>query len=239
MAEDERAPDPVPAPERGRAIGRAAFLGVLAAGMGGIVLGPRISSAIHGALDGAIPSPIASIVPGGGWRIYNVNPPMPVFDPDTYTLSIGGLVRRPRTLGWDEVAALPGVEQTSDFHCVTGWSVDDVRWEGIRSSTIVDLVEPLPSARYVSFVSLEAPYFDQITMAQFRLSDVMLARGMDGHALPREHGAPLRLVIPRMYGYKGVKWVGGIVFQDGPLLGYWEQRGYDVDAWIGSSNDGI
>jgi DMSO/TMAO reductase YedYZ molybdopterin-dependent catalytic subunit len=59
---------------------------------------------------------------------------------------------------------------------------------------------------------------------------------MDGQPLPRPHGAPVRLVVPRMYGYKSVKWVTRIEVRNDLQPGYWEQRGYDADAWIGDSN---
>jgi DMSO/TMAO reductase YedYZ molybdopterin-dependent catalytic subunit len=59
---------------------------------------------------------------------------------------------------------------------------------------------------------------------------------MDGKPLSRAHGAPLRLVMPQMYGYKSVKWVNRIEVRHAPEAGYWEQHGYDVDAWIGRSN---
>jgi len=85
--------------------------------------------------------------------------------------------------------------------------VNDVRWEGVRSRTLVDLVQPHRDTRWVTFHSMEEPYVDQISLDQFLLADVMLARHMDGKPLTRAHGAPLRLVIPEMYGYKGVKWV--------------------------------
>jgi len=64
----------------------------------------------------------------------------------------------------------------------------------------------------------------------------MLAYEMDGKPLAREHGAPVRVVIPEMYGYKNVKWVERIVVGDKLEPGYWEQRGYDVNAWVGHSN---
>ena len=64
----------------------------------------------------------------------------------------------------------------------------------------------------------------------------MLAHAMDGAPLARKHGAPARLVMPQMYGYKGVKWVNRIVVTDRVTDGYWQQRGYDRDAWIGGSN---
>ena len=139
-------------------------------------------------------------------------------------------------LRWNAVAELPGERQTSDFHCVTGWSVTDVRWEGIRPQTIIDLVRPTAAAKFVSLQSMEAPYIDQVSMEQFRAPDVMLARHMDDKPLTRSHGSPLRLVIPSMYGYKGVKWVRELRFDATQTPGYWEQRGYDTDAFIGKSN---
>lgn len=220
----------------GAPIGRAAFLGMIAAGAAGIVIAPSISGGVNRVVSSLIPARVSSAISGGGWRIYSVSPPMPAFDPGSYTLRIGGLVERPRILRWRDVAALPGDEQVSDFQCVTGWSVEGVRWEGIRPATLIDLVSPLPRARYVSFVSLEAPYADQITLDQFRLDDVMLARGMDGRPLSRAHGAPLRIVIPQMYGYKGVKWLSEIRFDAEREPGFWERRGYDADAWVGRSN---
>lgn len=227
---------PLEIPRSDLPIGRAAFLGIIAAGLGAIAVAPSISGSVNATIGRAIPDPIRSAVSGGGWRIYAVAPPMPTFDPETYALQIGGLVERPTILSWPQVAALPGEEQVSDFHCVTGWSVLDVRWEGIRPTTITEIVRPLPSARYVSFFSLEAPYVDQISLEQFQLEDVMIARTMDGRPLKRVHGAPLRVIIPQMYGYKGVKWLSGIRFDSEPGLGFWEQRGYDVNGWVGRSN---
>ena len=128
------------------------------------------------------------------------------------------------------------MHQTSDFHCVTGWSVDNVHWEGIRPQTIIDLVRPKPGAKFVTLQSLEAPYVDQISLDQFREPNAMLARHQDGKPLTRSHGAPLRLVLPSMYGYKNVKWVRELRFDATAAPGYWEQRGYDVDAWVGKSN---
>ena len=93
------------------------------------------------------------------------------------------------------------------------------------------------TAKALRFVSLEEPYDDSLTLDQAFLPDVMLALEMDGKPVSRAHGGPVRLVIPDMYGYKSVKWVGRIEALDTTdHLGYWEQRGYDVDAWLGRSN---
>ena len=129
---------------------------------------------------------------------------------------------------------MSGEQQVSDFHCVTGWTVDKVHWEGIRPATIIDLVAPMPSARYVTFFSLETPYVDQISLDQFLVEDVPdrpTHERTSAGAHPRSADAGWSSC--RCYGYKGVKWLSGLRFDAEPGLGYWEQRGYDVNAWVG------
>jgi len=157
---------------------------------------------------------------------------MPGFDPATWTLSIGGLVAKPLVLTYDELRRLPKVEQISTFHCVTGWTVPDVHWGGVRIADVLREAQPVASAGAVQFVSADYPYQDYLTIAEASLPDVMLAYEMYGQPLPREHGAPLRLVIPEMYGYKGVKWIKAIKLVPKVELGFWEFEGYDEDAWI-------
>ena len=161
---------------------------------------------------------------------------MPVFDPASWRLSISGLVEQPTSLTYDELRALPRVEQVSTFHCVTGWTVQNVHWGGVRLHDVLAAAGPQASAHALEFVSMEEPYVDYLTLQQASLHDVMLAYEMDGQALPREHGAPVRLIIPEMYGYKNVKWLQGINLVSEAGSGYWEQLGYDSDAWVGRSN---
>jgi DMSO/TMAO reductase YedYZ molybdopterin-dependent catalytic subunit len=224
--------------DRGYPLGRAAFLGTLAAGVAGIAITSRFSGAVTNAMNGvanAIPV-VNQIAPTSGWRIYAVDPPMPTYDPATYRLRIGGRVAKPVELSLADLAAMPTVEQVSDFHCVTGWTVNQVRWRGVRPQTLIDLVQPAAGIGQVTFQSLEGPYVDGLKPAQLVLPDTLIATHMDGVPLTRAHGAPVRLVIPAMYGYKSVKWVSEIRFDHAESAGYWEQRGYDVDAWVGRSN---
>jgi DMSO/TMAO reductase YedYZ molybdopterin-dependent catalytic subunit len=221
---------PWPGPDE-RRYGRAAFLGLTAAGLSSLVWGAPVWRAIHG-----LAKPLASIVPVGGWRIYTVAASMPVFEPATWRLRIRGLVERPVNLSYAELRALPRAGQTSDFHCVTGWSVANVRWAGVRLDHVLAAARLKPEAHALTFVSAEKPYTDSLTLQQAQLKDVLLAYEMDGKPLSRAHGAPVRLVIPEMYGYKSVKWVEEIVATPNPEAGYWEERGYDVDAWVGRSN---
>jgi DMSO/TMAO reductase YedYZ molybdopterin-dependent catalytic subunit len=222
-----------------RPYGRRAFLGVVALGLSSLAWGEpawRTLSTIVGPVAGVVPGLSSLPSPTSGWRIYNVNPPMPRFDRSTWRLRIEGQVENPVELSYDELLALPRAEQVSDFHCVTGWSVEDVHWAGVRFADLFAECRPLPAATAVAFVSTERPYIDTLTLEQALLPDAMLAFEMDGKPLLREHGAPARVVIPEMYGYKNVKWVERIVLGDDAFDGYWEQRGYDRNAWVGRSN---
>jgi DMSO/TMAO reductase YedYZ molybdopterin-dependent catalytic subunit len=215
-----------------RRIGRAAFLGVTVAGLSSLYWGPRAWDGVESALQG-LPVP----APSSGWRIYTVAASMPELDPAAFRLRVDGLVERPLELRLADLQALPRARQVSDFHCVTGWSVRNVRWAGVRLRHVLAGAGLRRGAGALSFVSAERPYVDSLTLRQALLPDVLLAWSMDGSPLSRPHGAPLRLVVPRMYGYKSVKWVERIVVTRVPEDGYWEQRGYDRDAWIGRSND--
>ncbi|MCA1656195.1 MAG: molybdopterin-dependent oxidoreductase [Actinobacteria bacterium] len=217
-------------------VGRRAFLGFVGFGLSSLAWGGKAMDLLAQSTQLAPESLRAALPFGKGWRIYAVSPPYPKFDPVTWRLRIDGLVERPLELTHGELLALPRARQTSDFVCVTGWSVDGVRWAGVRFDDLLAAARPLPAATALRFVSAEEPYEDTLTLDQARSADAMLAYAMDDRPLERKHGAPARVVMPRMYGYKGVKWVQRIVVTDGVQDGYWQQRGYDRDAWIGGSN---
>jgi DMSO/TMAO reductase YedYZ molybdopterin-dependent catalytic subunit len=210
-----------------RTYGRRAFLGVTAVGLSSLVWG-------RSAWDALVAIAPPGLIPG--WRIYTVASTMPRFDPATWRLTIDGRVGAPQTITYEQLRALPAAEQVSTFHCVTGWTVHNVHWRGVRFRDLLASAQPHAEARVLTFTSAEKPYVDTLTLAQAQLADVMLAYEMDGKPLSRPHGAPVRVVIPEMYGYKGVKWVERITLGVDAQPGYWEQRGYDTDAWVGRSN---
>src|SRR4051812_10231804 len=215
-------------------VGRGVFLASVAGGLTSLVWGRSVWSRISSTI-----SPVESLVPlvpNGGWRIYTVSGSLPGFDPASWRLEIAGAVNRPVSLGYRELLALPKSQQVSTFHCVTGWTVANVSWGGVRIKDILARVDLHPEAHALRFVSAEHPYDDYLTLEQASLADVMLAYEMDGKPLSRAHGAPLRLVIPDMYGYKNVKWLNRIELVPGEGGGYWEKLGYDQDAWVGRSN---
>ena len=216
-----------------RTIGRAAFLGVIGLGAAGLFVG-RDAMGLVGRL---VPDSVEAIVPTSGWRIYTIGSSIPRIDPASYRLTIAGAVERPVTITLADLRALPQAEQVSDFHCVTGWSVDDVHWRGVRFADLLGEARLRPEAKALRFVSDEVPYDDTLSVPQALSADAMLALDMDGGPLSAPHGFPARVVMPRMYGYKNVKWVTRIEVQTNlDHVGFWEQRGYDEDAWVGASN---
>ncbi|MDO9354679.1 MAG: molybdopterin-dependent oxidoreductase [Solirubrobacteraceae bacterium] len=222
--------------DEGRPIGRRVFLGTVGLGITSLLWGQAAIDLLSKSTS-ALPQGVRSAIPfGQGWRIYAVNPPFPTFDRASWTFTIEGLVEKPITYTYDQLLALPAADQTTDFHCVTGWSVDDVVWKGVRLDDLLAEAKPLASAKGMEFWSMEEEYVDTLTLDQAAMPDVMLAYEMYGQPIPREHGAPTRMVIPKMYGYKGTKWCNRIKLVDRIEDGYWEVRGYDRDAWVGDSN---
>jgi DMSO/TMAO reductase YedYZ molybdopterin-dependent catalytic subunit len=233
---DETQPAPFGrTPANGLPVGRGVFLGTVVVGVSSLLWGKAAWSHVSGVVSPVAES-VVPVLPSSGWRIYSVADHLPTFDPTTWRLEVGGLVERPQSLDYAALRSLPRVEQVSTFHCVTGWTVKNVRWAGVRIADVLTLAAPHGSARAIRFVSAEHPYDDYLTLDQTALPHVLLAYEMDGKPLSRGHGAPLRLVIPEMYGYKNVKWLKAIELVARAGDGYWEALGYDRDAWVGRSN---
>jgi DMSO/TMAO reductase YedYZ molybdopterin-dependent catalytic subunit len=153
-------------------------------------------------------------------------------DLKTWHLKIEGLVEKPLRLRFDEIRAFPRTVQTKSFICVEGWGLDDQRWEGIHLKEIFSKVKISPKAKFVSFYATGGQYHDSLSIQEAIEPETMLAYRVNGKDLPPENGFPLRLVVPRMYAYKSVKWVERIVFTQKQEKGYWEKSGYPVDASI-------
>ncbi len=149
-----------------------------------------------------------------------------------WKLKLDGLVEKPQTLTWEQFHALPQVEDVSDFHCVTTWSKYDCRWGGVAFTTLYELVQPKPEAKYVYFTSFDG-YSTNVALAACLDDDVLIATSFDGALLPREHGGLARVIIPKLYAWKGAKFVNGLTFLAEDKLGFWEVRGYSntADPW--------
>ncbi|WP_236561080.1 molybdopterin-dependent oxidoreductase [Pontibacillus sp. HMF3514] len=181
------------------------------------------------------PSPHSNPPIGGGrsgtFRYYSVTS-MPEVNDENFSFKIDGFVHNPQSWNWKEFVDLNRNVQVSDFHCVTGWSVYDVTWEGIKLKDILDQAGINSDARYVKFYSQDGVYTDTLTIEQAMGEDIMVAMLMDGQLIENRNGGPVRLIVPKMYAYKSVKWLNRIELIDHEHTGYWEQRGYDKDAWV-------
>jgi DMSO/TMAO reductase YedYZ molybdopterin-dependent catalytic subunit len=158
-----------------------------------------------------------------------VRPEVPL---NEWTLSIDGLVARPTTLGWEQFNALPQVTDVSDFHCVTAWSKYDCEWSGVAFTTLYELVQPRPEARFVYFTGYDG-YSTNVPLAHCLDDDVLVATRFAGAPVTLEHGGPARVIIPKLYAWKGAKFVKGITFLAEDRPGFWEVRGYHPvgDPW--------
>ncbi len=156
----------------------------------------------------------------------------PQFHRKTWHLTVEGLVENPLKLTYEELLKLPRIVRISDFHCVTGWSRLDTKWEGVAFKTISNMAKPLKKALHVTIVA-EGVYSTSLPLKELLSPDVLLAYKLDGAPLPTKHGGPLRLVVPKKYAYKSAKWVRILRFTVQQELGYWEKRGYSnsADPW--------
>jgi DMSO/TMAO reductase YedYZ molybdopterin-dependent catalytic subunit len=153
-------------------------------------------------------------------------------DLGTWRLKVGGLIEKPLTFRFDEVQALPRTIQTRNFVCVEGWGLDAQKWEGVHLKEIFSRVKISPKAKFVSFYATGGQYYDSLSIQEALEPETMLAYRVNGKDLLPENGFPLRLVVPRMYAYKSVKWVERIIFTEKQEKGYWEKSGYPVDGSI-------
>ncbi|MDE3178682.1 MAG: sulfite oxidase-like oxidoreductase [Acidobacteriota bacterium] len=157
---------------------------------------------------------------------------VPDFNPEDWDFRTAGLVEKALRLTWPEFLALPRIRVTADFHCVTRWSRFDNHWEGVAFRSVCELTQPHAMATHVLVRSTDG-YTTNAPVADLLEGNVLFAINHDGEPLSPEHGGPLRLVAPHLYGWKSAKWVRGLEFlpQDHP--GFWEQNGYHHygDPW--------
>ncbi len=224
----------------GTPVGRRVVLGMMGAGAAGILFGSKAADLLE-----RVVAPLASrdgtgflsLFPVGRFRIYTVTGKLHSRSDAEYRLNVGGFVESPVTFTLDELKAMPATRMTRDFQCVTGWRVRDVKWVGVRLADLLDRAGVKEGARGVRFLSFDGIYTETLTMEQARRDDVIVAYGMEGKPVSSAHGGPARLYVAPMYGYKSIKWLETIeVSETVPRPGYWEVRGYDIDAWVGKSN---
>lgn len=149
-----------------------------------------------------------------------------------WTFSVAGRVARPLKWDWAAFMNQPQVTLTNDIHCVTTWSRYDNVWVGVSLRTLLKQVQPLPTASFVMLKSYDG-YSTNLPLADLDRDDVLMAHTWQGQPLAREHGGPVRLVVPHLYFWKSAKWLRHMTFMDQDQPGYWEARGYHMrgDPW--------
>lgn len=235
----ERSEEPRRA-EEGTPVGRRVFLGTIGLGALGLVTAPvlqRVTESVLGTFSGKDPTGLTGLLPnGGGFRYYSVTGSVPTKTAANYQLKIDGLVDKPHTYTLDELRALPQTRLVKDVQCVTGWRVPDTPFDGVRLSHLLDLAGVRDTAKAIRFTCFDGAYTESLTLDQARRPDILVALRMQNKDIGHDHGGPVRLYVAPMYFYKSAKWLSGITVTDKVRPGYWENLGYDVDAWVGRSN---
>ena len=157
----------------------------------------------------------------------------PEVDVGSWRLDVKGLVKRPLSLSYQELLKMRCVKVKGGFHCVDGWSITTVEWEGVRIRDLAEMVKPKPEARWIMFKSVEG-YSAPVPMEEALSDDSIIALKMNGRPLGRDHGFPARPIIPSLYAWKSVKWLREMEFMERYADGYWEERGYHErgNVWL-------
>ena len=158
--------------------------------------------------------------------------PTPRVDVSTWRFKVFGLVEDELTLDWRQFNDLPQTSLDAEFHCVTQWSKLQNAWRGVRFTDLMKLAAPKPEAKFV-MAHCYGGYTTNVALDVLMDDDVLFAHTHDGEPLAPEHGGPMRLVVPKRYGWKSAKWVNGIEFMSEDAPGFWEMRGYHMegDPW--------
>lgn len=224
----------------GTPVGRRLVLGLLGLGAAGVVAGRSIQDWLAerlSSLQQKDPTGLTDLLPlGNNFRYYSIVGSVPVKDASNYELRVSGLVDNPVTLTLPQLQAMMQTDLTLDFQCVTGWRVLDVPWRGVRLADLLDTAGVQSGAKAVRFTCFDDAYTESLTLDQARRDDVIVALEMLGAPVTHDHGGPVRLYVGPMYGYKSAKWLSGIEVTSEVTRGYWEGRGYDINAWVGESN---
>jgi len=151
----------------------------------------------------------------------------PVVSQQDWQFTVGGLIGAPVTWDWATFMAQPQTTVTVDIHCVTTWSSYDNEFSGVSFRHLLDLIRPAPNARFVMARSFDG-YSTNVPLEWLADHDVLLCHSWNGAPLSREHGGPVRLLVPKLYFWKSAKWLRHLTFMEKDQPGFWEARGYHM-----------
>lgn len=195
-----------------------------------------ISAKIAVAKKGNVPNKASAKarVPAGQKQVTNfpvldmgIKPEVPI---GKWQLKVYGLVEKEVTLDWAAFQALNHITDVSDFHCVTRWSQLGMDWQGVRVRDVLEMAMPLENAKFVTMHGYDG-YTTNLPLDALLDDDVLIAHSVLGEPLTREHGGPMRMVVPKRYAWKGAKWLKAIELHAHDKPGFWEVRGYHNDAF--------
>lgn len=170
-----------------------------------------------------------------GWPVSHYGP-VPRFRPERWTLQVFGATANKAAHSWtfEEVTALPKATVVADLHCASGTSTTGHTFFGIPARILLDLAPPAEGVSHV-MAWAEYGYSANLRLEDFIADSTVMATHHDDEVLTAEHGFPLRLVVPHLYGYKGPKWLRGIEYMTQDRRGFWEERGFHniADPWTG------
>jgi DMSO/TMAO reductase YedYZ molybdopterin-dependent catalytic subunit len=175
---------------------------------------------------------------GSSWPVLTAEP-TPRIEAADWTFRVDGLVESPRTWGWDDVQRLAAQEWRGDIHCVTTWSKLDTSFTGVDLDVLLAEVGVAPGATHVVAWS-RTGYTTNLPLSEVTGGKAYLVWAHEGRPLSREHGGPVRMLVPHLYFWKSTKWVGGLRLLDHDEPGFWETRGYHElgDPWREQRYDG-
>ena len=187
-------------------------------------------------LTGRVSRPEAERLPPGqhlvrDWPVLDLGE-HPAITRENWRLLIGGAVENPAVWEWTDFERQPQTRSLSDIHCVTSWSRYDNEWGGVTTRDLLAVVEPTPEAGFVLLHSYDG-YTTNLTLEDFAGENALLAHSWQGQPLTRDHGGPVRLVVPHLYFWKSAKWLKRIEFLAEDHPGFWEVNGYHNrgDPW--------
>ncbi len=204
---------------------RRVFLGLLGVGAALVAGG----SSVEGLLGSSV---AGSAVGLGGYQVYTVSAGFPTISRAAYRLKVSGDVDHRLELSLEDLASLGYSEVEATFHCVTGWEVRNQRFGGVALERVLSRAGINKSGGFVNFGSFDGIYSESLSMRDARSRGTMVVTHLNGAPLSVAHGAPVRLFVDGMFGYKSIKWLNSISVSQRPVTGYWEQYGYPADAQI-------
>jgi DMSO/TMAO reductase YedYZ molybdopterin-dependent catalytic subunit len=169
---------------------------------------------------------------GSDWPVLTAEA-TPRLDPDRWTMSVDGLVENPHTWSWEDLHLLPQSEYQGDIHCVTTWSKLATSFGGVSVDLLLEATKPAPTATHVLATSTTG-YTTNLPLSHLDNGQAWIVWTHEGTPLPREHGGPVRLLVPHLYFWKSAKWVTKLTLLDHDQQGFWERNGYhDLgDPWL-------